>query len=618
MNIDIVDLHKRFVYLLTLPESSLQNKAVRCWLSVLAKYVGESDRQYSEDVMAENFFSDLYVKSKIAYDDKISGDSIELIANSVINFLGEVRDYVKKEIVKECQRLFVTKLASSNQRSKKSSNQSVPPVLIVGAGAAAIALSNELNARDISFHIVDSNDGPGGCWRAANYVGARTDVANLMYAFTFNFKYPWQEVYSTQPTMRSYLENCAAISFNDVDVKYSIKLLSADFVDEGYFLCTFLNLKNNTTFQKFFSNVVFACGQLSIPYYPNEIKGAVDTKYCTHTASGADVNINQLNHVAIIGSAASAVQLANGLSRKKIKVDIYSRSDSWFYNVPHYQQEFPESLKVLVDNLPFFAEIFRLVAHKDAIFGNLSKVELKSNGEPSQQLLDFKDELTANLIRMGLGSYIPDYLPGVKRILVDDGSFGKNVNSGNVTITKEEVKEISENSVLTYSGKAKQYDHIFLATGYVTDSFVGKACVTYKGVKLSDIWSKRPVAYCGIVVPEIPSVYIMYGPNTNGVVNGNIFWFLERQAEAIANSLEDELGGNRSRLNLEAKRNMSEYQKIVDFGNMKRSWGKSEKTGWYRHHSGFSVQNWPFSLAAYNLVLQDFDGFKQLKETNYG
>jgi capsule polysaccharide export protein KpsE/RkpR len=97
-------------------------------------------------------------------------------------------------------------------------------------------------------------------------------------------------------------------------------------------------------------------------------------------------------------------------------------------------------------------------------------------------------------------------------------------------------------------------------------------------------------------------------------VNGNIFWFLERQAEAIANNLVAEMNGLVSKLDVQAARNFEEYQDIVDSGNASRTWGSSSKTGWYRNKNGISVQNWPFSLAAYATALIDFEQFRNLEE----
>ena len=63
------------------------------------------------------------------------------------------------------------------------------------------------------------------------------------------------------------------------------------------------------------------------------------------------------------------------------------------------------------------------------------------------------------------------------------------------------------------------------------NSFVGGVKVkNFQKQYLNEYWGDRPSAFVGIVVPEFDNLFIMYGPNTNGVVNGHALWFLELQA----------------------------------------------------------------------------------------
>ncbi len=605
-------------------EDSLQRKALSCYLKVLTALLDEHSALATlkiEDEKLSQLLEGALTAEKLAR----SIEGAQKISELIISFLREDRAYVATEIKKECSRLLLKTSRNTTDYNSHLSEfignlQSQLSVLIVGGGASGLSIAYELRLKGIPYYIVDSNTGPGGCWRTASYPGARTDVANMMYALSFLPNPKWQEVYSTQPSMLSYLTQGSLGLFDSDRIAYSTRLLTVKVHSRGLIEATLLNQKTGKSSIKRYAGVVFATGQLSKPYYPREIKGVFPSGGCSHTGSGIFPDINLMRKVAIVGSAASAVQLANQLSGHNIEVDIYSRSHSWFYDVPHYRSTTSSALQVLFEHLPLFKEIFRLVAHSDAIFGNLQKVKLNPDGSPTTDLLNFKETLTNILCRWGLENYIPRYMPGEKRILVDDGSLAHNILEGKVKILKNAVRSIFGKTIeIDTCGQHRfhTYDHIFLATGYITDSFVGGARVEFNGGALDKLWLDRPYAYCGVVIPEVPSVYIMYGPNTNGVVNGNIFWFIERQAEIIAKSISQELSGEReSSLSLDAKRNMEEFLRIVDRGNSLRSWGQSVEKGWYRHKSGKSVQNWPFSLAAYGSALEDFDSFKRLDEVN--
>ena len=57
------------------------------------------------------------------------------------------------------------------------------------------------------------------------------------------------------------------------------------------------------------------------------------------------------------------------------------------------------------------------------------------------------------------------------------------------------------------------------------------------GVDLHERWDGDARAHLGLTVPGFPNLFLMYGPNTNIVVNGSIIYFSECQAHYIAESL---------------------------------------------------------------------------------
>ena len=59
------------------------------------------------------------------------------------------------------------------------------PVVVVGCGESGILAGIRLAQAGIPFTIVEKNAGPGGTWWENTYPGARVDVANHFYCYSF-------------------------------------------------------------------------------------------------------------------------------------------------------------------------------------------------------------------------------------------------------------------------------------------------------------------------------------------------------------------------------------------------------------------------------------------------
>ena len=68
-----------------------------------------------------------------------------------------------------------------------------------------------------------------------------------------------------------------------------------------------------------------------------------------------------------------------------------------------------------------------------------------------------------------------------------------------------------------------------LATGFEATEYLSNLLVQGRaGRSLAQVWDGEPYAFLGLLVPEFPNFFMLYGPNTNG---GLIVSNLERQAE---------------------------------------------------------------------------------------
>ena len=84
------------------------------------------------------------------------------------------------------------------------------------------------------------------------------------------------------------------------------------------------------------------------------------------------------------------------------------------------------------------------------------------------------------------------------------------------------------------------------------------------------MWDGDARAYLGMTVPGFPNLFLMYGPNTNIVINGSIIYFSELEARYITESMRMLLGRRRPSMDVRPEVH-DEYNRRVDAGEP-RGW----------------------------------------------
>ncbi len=118
------------------------------------------------------------------------------------------------------------------------------------------------------------------------------------------------------------------------------------------------------------------------------------------------------------------------------------------------------------------------------------------------------------------------------------------------------------------------------------------------GTDLHHRWAGDARAYLGITLPGFPNFFMLYGPNTNIVVNGSIIYFSECEVHyvvgCIRRMLEEEVRAIEVRTEVH-----DAYNERIDAENRRMAWGASDVSSWYNNATGRTAQNWPFSLLEY-------------------
>jgi 4-hydroxyacetophenone monooxygenase len=91
---------------------------------------------------------------------------------------------------------------------------------------------------------------------------------------------------------------------------------------------------------------------------------------------------------------------------------------------------------------------------------------------------------------------------------------------------------------------------------------------------------------------------MLYGPNTNIVVNGSIIWFTECEVRYVMDTIRSVLATGARALVCKPEVHDA-YNVAVDAENLRMVWGVADVNSWYKNAKGRVAQNWPFPLVEY-------------------
>ena len=85
--------------------------------------------------------------------------------------------------------------------------------IVVGAGLAGIYMLYKLRGLGFSARVLEAAGGIGGTWYWNRYPGARCDVDNMFYSYSFDEaldqEWDWSERYPSQPEILRYINHVA-------------------------------------------------------------------------------------------------------------------------------------------------------------------------------------------------------------------------------------------------------------------------------------------------------------------------------------------------------------------------------------------------------------------------
>lgn len=475
---------------------------------------------------------------------------------------------------------------------------------IIGAGAGGLCAGIRLreSGRD-DFLIFDREPRVGGTWSRNTYPGAACDIASHLYCYSFAPNPDWTRPYAPQREILGYFERIAREYGLEPHLRLGTGVASARW-DERAARWRLALTTGEEVEAQFLVGAVGMFGEIARPEIPglDAFEGAL-----FHSAAWDWQHDLAGERVAVIGSAASAVQLVPEVAKQARMLHVFQRTPNWVLpkeDVPYTREQmdaFKSRPQLMAERRQQIFDIVEVsLAYERPDFGKLPE----EFGRKALEVV--RDPVTRARLT-------PDHPFGCKRPLLSN-DYLQAFNRENVELVVDPIEHVTANAVVTKDGSVREVDAIVLATGFATTRYLSAIDVRGReGVRLDEAWSDAPEAYLGLTTSGFPNLFMLYGPNTNG--GNSIILMLEYQVEymlrlldALEKTGDDWLDVRRDVMddfNTELQQQLSAIPVL-----------QASCNGYYRSPSGRIVTQWPFNFAAYRARV-DRDGIHSF-ETGRG
>jgi 4-hydroxyacetophenone monooxygenase len=492
------------------------------------------------------------------------------------------------------------------------------PVAVIGAGMSGMLAGLRLEQAGIPFVILEKNDSVGGTWYENHYPGLRVDVPSHAYSFSFIQDHRWSHLYSFQPDLLAYFRKCLDRFGIAAHIRYGVEVTGADWSEAEQRWDIAVRNADGTAEALQAKALVSACGFFNRPFVP-EFEGAKQFKgQAFHSSRWPDGIDLEGKRVAIIGNAATALQMIPPVAEAAGHLTVFQRNPSWSFINPEYDRTIRDAEQWAIEHLPYYAGWMRAAVFNWTLdmVPELMMVDpaWPQDGRSTSALNERSRALATETYQEWLRGrpdllekLLPDYPPYVKRPTIGNGNFFEALKRDDVELVTDAIVRFSESGIVDATGREHPFDVIVYTTGFKVQEYLTPMVIRGRdGVELNDFWQDRPGGYLGMMVPHFPNFFMMYGPGTNLGYNGNLIFNSELQARYVAHCLRFLVEQGRDALEV-TEAAFEDYMERTGAKLGQFVWATTYGTSYFRNASGRVTTNSPWSLLEMWTWTQDPD-----------
>ena len=379
--------------------------------------------------------------------------------------------------------------------------------VVIGAGMAGVLSAIKLREAGFTdITVYEKADHLGGTWRENTYPGIACDVPAHLYTYTFAPNPEWSHAFAPGPEILTYFESVATRYGIDGLIRYSNEVRRLEHDGNRW------RIETSTGERDEADVVIAATGVLHHPRYP-DVEGVDDFAGAVFHSARWDHDVPlEGSRLGVVGTGSSAVQITGALAGVVNELRLFQRTPQWILPVDNPPTDDADRARYRADpalltklraelNTGFVQNFANAVVDADSPALWALQTRARANLEDSVTDPELREKLR------------PDYRAGCKRLIISP-NFYDAIQRPNARLVTERIARVEAEGVRTVDGELHRFDVLVLATGFRVDRFLRPMEVIGRdGVRLDELWGKRPFAYLSVSIPDFPNLFLLNGPN---------------------------------------------------------------------------------------------------------
>ncbi|KAJ5123740.1 hypothetical protein N7448_009837 [Penicillium atrosanguineum] len=448
--------------------------------------------------------------------------------------------------------------------------------VVIGGGFGGCNSLYRLRNLGLSVKLIEAGGAFGGVWYWNRYPGARVDTEMPSYQFNIPAVYKgwnWSERFPGDEELRRYfkhVDNVLGLS-EDTFFKTIVTRVQWDNTSRRWIVHTDTGLIASCKY------LVAATGSSYKKHYPQFNGFEKYSGQLVHSADYPESLDVQGKRVGVIGNGASGLQIVQNLAKENCELKVFIRTPC--FAIPMKQRIIPPEESEMMKG--YYDGIFDRCYKSTAGFPHNTILQSALQASPKERKELF-DELWARggysflvsnyydfLLNEEANAIFYDYwaqqvrarmtdetkmdivaplkqhmLVGTKRPSLEQDYYDM-VDRPNVTVhnlKKSPIIEFDSTGILTGNNETTEHhdlDIVIFATGYdaVTGSILDLGISDKNQVPLAEKWKEGTLTYLGIMVPDAPNLFMVYGPQApTSLANGPPF--IEMEVDWICKAIQ--------------------------------------------------------------------------------
>lgn len=478
-------------------------------------------------------------------------------------------------------------------------------VIVIGAGMSGLLAAKRLKDAGIPFVVVEKNDGVGGTWYENQYPGCRVDVGNHFYSYSFAPGHQWSCYFTERDELAAYYDRFMREQGLTDSIRFRTEAVAAEFSEGGWSVTVRDAAGREDVIRG--KAVISAVGQLNRPKFP-DLPGRDEFAGVSLHSAQWDRSLDLAGkRVAVVGTGASAFQIVPEIAKTCASVTVFQRQPPWMKYNPRYHDKIEDGKRWALEHLPGYSRWYRFLLFWHLGDATLPALMVEPDWPDAPHSLSAanarnREALSKHIMSQVeddpelLAKVLPNYPPGGKRMLQDNGSWLQALKQDHVELVTTALDHVQADGLVDAEGRHYPVDVIIYATGFNSVAMLAPMKVAGRdGQDLHSGWTDGPEAYLGIAIPGFPNFFCVYGPGANLTHGGSIIFVSECQVRYILNCLRELIERDYETMEVTDEA-FDEYMEKFDEAAKGFVMAHPSVNNWYKTASGRMVTNWPWRM----------------------